>query len=843
MTTLDQLGAAPRRATGLAVPALLVGLGEFGARVAERLLAEHRAGVPEGEGDAAELQILVARGAIDVDALVGAALVEIRAALAHRRLVALRDAAASEDQTRLHVLVFGQLGEASVRASVWPLLAALQARLLAELGPIFESFRVGKHRRGVILPLLVMPHPPSDPAGPAIRACVRELVGAVSATPLRTRAVPQVYLIEDVAEFSVLSASELEQCVRNFASLLLHVDPQGEAGELVDRLLHGPQLAEPLATFVCAVAELPRTKLAAYGCDRVVIELLDALLATPRVELELAEADALEGLELDALFTKPSKAGGAAPLRRDDEAERDVRAVLERYAPQLAVEPAPHWWERGELVRTRLGPDPGDPSLIDAQPPAAKPSGWLEARMREIEATWRLLQRRRFDDVVARDRTRVEQSRDALLAKLRRRIDSELWHDPSLRALRRTEQLVASLRRSFGEQLEEAVRLRDEARPVPPPDFEALRDAHARTLDAARRKPDPDRMLVWGVLAWWMGMLVIPQVLSLLADALALSSEHWYEPLLRGRAWLSAACIGVLGIAAWLAWTLGRAHLALLAAHDQLHVALRATIDGERGSLLEYFTTRLRLSRAIARVEALLAVQAALDADHETLLLIDKAARRARAELRDHLHGLGVSLGASPVDDDLGPLLGRGGESLVEPFVDERGARAIAGELAPAAREGRIHAQLLALARHYGVDDRWREELPFADLARLRAAARPHAVAIARWDPLAGAERAEASAERIAAFVRRQRRSLRNALNFTGHEALDSTGIEQTLRGEAIVPRSALELVRERARANHDVLVLRPGDEHDRAYYVVASSGIALDAVASLREGSPGTDE
>ena len=278
MATHEQLGAPARPAAALAVPALLIGLGEFGAKVAERLLAEHRAGRNETAPDDAELQILVARSSIDIPALVDAALLEIRAALAHRRLVALRDAAASEDQTRLHVLVFGQLGEAEVRASLWPLLAALQARLLAELGPIFESFRAGKQRRGVILPLLAMPHPPSDPAGSAIRTCVRELVAALAGTPIRARAVPQVYLIEDVAEFSVLSASELEQCVRNFASLLLHIDPQGEAGELVDRLLHGTQLDEPLATFVCAVAELPRTKLAAYGCDRVVIELLDALL-------------------------------------------------------------------------------------------------------------------------------------------------------------------------------------------------------------------------------------------------------------------------------------------------------------------------------------------------------------------------------------------------------------------------------------------------------------------------------------------------------------------------------------------------------------------------------------
>ncbi|MFV8755341.1 hypothetical protein ACNOYE_32725 [Nannocystaceae bacterium ST9] len=821
---------APTEHPSLAVPAVLVGLGEFGARVAERLLAEQRAGRSRGalevddvQGDE-DLGLIVARSELDVASLADAVLVRVRKALAHRRLVGLRDAAASEHQTRLTILVFGQLGEPIVRERLWPVLAALQSKLLAELGPIFEAYRVGAARRGVILPLLAMPHPPSDPQGPAITTCVRSLIAAVAATPARTRAVPQVYLIEDVAEFSVLSPAELEQCVRNFASLLLHVDPQGEAGEFVDRLLHGGQPHEPLASFVCAVAELPRTKLAAYGRDRVALELLDAVLAAPRVEHSLSEADALEELEAES-------------FRRDDEAEQDVREVLGRYAPKIHPDPAPLWWQRGALTRERLGPDPGDASLIAAQPPAAKPSGWLEARMREIEATWRLLQRRRFDDVVARDRQQIEQWRDGLLVRLRKRVDRELWSDPSPSSLRRTEELVARLRRAFGEQLEDAVRLRDQAKPVPPPDFEELRDAHARTLDAARRKPDPDRMALWGALALLACLLFVPPVLAMIADGLSIDPGHWYEPLFRARGWLSAGLIGVLGIGGWIAWKLGRAHLDLLAALDRLWEALRETIDGERGSLLEYFSTRLRLSRAIARVEALLAVQAALDADSETLLLIDKAARRARGELRDHLRVLGVEIGSTPSEDDIGRLLGRGGESLVEPFVAEQGAREIVDALPPEGRESRVHDQLAAIARHYGVGDRWREELPFADLARLRSAAEIHAQPIAQWDPLAGAERAEATAERLAAFVRRQRRSLRNALNFTGYEALDADGVARTLRqeGEAIVPRAAIELVRDRARAGQDSLTLRPGDEKDRAYYVVAASGIAEASVASLR--------
>ncbi|HLT39491.1 MAG TPA: hypothetical protein VK034_24575, partial [Enhygromyxa sp.] len=618
-------------------------------------------------------------------------------------------------------------------------------------------------------------------------------------------------------------------------------DLTGEAGaDLVERLLHGSQPKEPLATFVCAVAELPRAKLAAYGRDRVALEVLDAIRAAPRLEATLSEADALEQIE-------------ARKFDRGDEAEKDVRAVLDRYAPKIEPDPPPRWWERPELTSERYGPDPGDPGLYEHQSPAAVPSGWLAERMRAIEETWRLLQRKRFDDVVARDRAAVERWRDELLDKLRERIDRELWHDPSPQALRRTEELVSKLRRAFAEQLDEAVRERDNARPAPPPEFEQLRTAHARMLDAARRKPDPPRMLLWGLLALIATVLFLPPVLKMTADALLLRSDHWLDALLREHPGWTSLAIGVLTLGGWLGWTLGSAQLSLLRSLDRMWAALRDTIAGgpesrsggsgaqrsaarANGSLLEYFTTRLRLSRAIARVESLLAVLASLDADAESLLLIDKAARRARGELRDHLRKLGVVVHRHEVDD-IGGLLGRGGETLVEPFVGDQGAREIVAALPFEGRETRVHDVLGQLARYYGRGDRWREELPFADLERLRRAAEPHALAVASWDPFDGAERATATAARIAGFVRRQKRSLRGALNFTGHESLDPTGIDRPFHhaGEAIVPRSAVSLVREQAQADAEHLSLRPGIEQDRAYYVVTATGIAELAVASLR--------
>jgi hypothetical protein len=810
---------------------VLLGLGEFGAAVAERLRRER--GTAENGDHMLGVVTARAGGKLDTagslelsatEAVVERTLVAVREALAHTRMVAVRDANATEHHTRLLILVFANLGEPEVRAQLWTICRRVQERLLAELGPIFEAYRTGKQRNGVILPLLAMPHPPCSPDGPALVAAVRELVAAVTSTPPRQRAIPQLYLIEDVAEFSVLSEAELGQCVRNFATLLLYADLGSRSADLIDEVVHGGQPSEPLATFVCAVAEFPRAKLLEYGRDRVALELLDAIRKAPRIDASLSDADALEQIE-------------ARSFERGDEAEQDVREVLARYAPKITRDAPPPWWESPGLVRERYGPDPGDLSLLDPVDPPAVPSGWLATRMREIEDTWRLLQRKRFDDVVARDRAAVERWRDALLVRLRERVDRELWFDPSPQSLRRTEELVTKLRRAFAEQLDDAVRERDHAKPAPPPDFQELRSAHAQVLDAARRKPDPPRMLMWGLLCWLALVLFAPPVLRMLADALGIGSEHWYEPLLREHAWVTALLLGGLALAGWLAWVLGKAQLALLQAIDRIWEALSGTIAGGRGSLLEYFTTRLRLARAIARVESLLAVQASLDADAECLLLIDKAARRARGELRDHLRELGVRLGVRlrPGErDDISGLLGRGGETLVEPFVGDDGAANIVDSLLLEGRESRIHDMLTHFAEYYGRGDRWREEQPFADLERLRRAAAPHAEPIASWDPLAGEGRARDTATRIAGFVRRQRRSLRAALNLSAE--LDATGIAYPFSqaGVAIVPRSALALVREQAEADSEVFTLRPGNEDDRAYYVLTVSGIALSAVASL---------
>jgi hypothetical protein len=810
-------------------PAIVVGLGAFGTEVAERLVDEREREAALVRGDASVGHELTAIGvprlgegdAGDPEALSARVIAAARSALAHDRLVPLRDEAGLEQPGRLLILVFAHLEESAVREHLSPVLASIEQRLLGELGPIFESFRRGSRRNGVVLPLLAMPHPPAFEQGDEVVDAARSLVDAVARTPIERRAIPNLYLIEDVAELTVLSKDDLSQCLRNFAHLVLGTRLGSEE---LEAILYGSQPEEPLATFVCAVAELSRTKLTAYGIDRVALETVDAVCRAPRRDATLAEIDALEEIEV-------------ASYRSAAEAEADVRAVLERYCPSVVPDAPLQWWERGAVLSARYGPDPGDPSTLDPAAPRESPEGWALDQMRRIEEAWRLLQRKRFDDVVERDRVQIETWRDTLLDRLRRRVDRELWEDPSPASIRRTEALVDNLARAFREQLDQAIAERDACRPADPPAFVAFRSAHARCLDAARAKPDPDRMLLWGVLGWLAVGLFLAPVLRLLADALRLDADSWYAPLFREHASWTAFGLGLLLLGGGLGFLLGRAHLRVLEGLRDMWKALDDTVTGPRGSLLEYFTSRLHLSRAIARVEALLTVSASLDADRERLLLIDKAARKAAARLRDELRALGVAVRGE--GDDLTGMLGRDG-SLVESFVAAPGAAEIAEALPPESREGRIHAVLAALADHYGRADCWREELPFTSLGRLRSAAKPHAEPIVSWDPLAGAERARATAEHLAGFVRRQVRSLRGALNFTGYEDLDSTGIDRPfLDGQALVPHGAAELVEACLQDDAVRARVRPIEDQDRAYYVMIASGIDLRAVASLRPSGP----
>lgn len=803
------------------VPSILVGLGPFGARVVERVLRERDA----GPDDDAPIAAVVLEREADAASVADRVMRSARELLAHRRMVSARDRRSAEGLTRLHVFVVAHLGEEGARAVLGDALASIERRLLSELSPIFEGFRTGTERNLVVLPLCAMPHPAAFARGAELTACVRALSRRIAATPPRQRAVPQLFLIEDVAEFSVLGEAELEQCVRNFLTLLLY---SLSAVEHVSALLYGEVSSEPLATFVCATAELPRKALASYARDRVALEVVDAVLERTREGVDLREVDALEEVEL-AAFDEP----------RD--ADRDVLELLERYAPPIDRDPEPRWWERSEDIRDRYGPDPRDASLATAQEPPDPPVGWALARMREIERTWRLLQRRRFDDLIAAERERIGAQRDATLQGIRQRVDDVLFADPSPEAFARASALVAKMERAVSLRLEDAIRDRDAALPVPPPSFESFRAAHAAFLDAVRRKPDLGRMILWGLLFVAAMVLFAPIVLRTLADALAIAPGDWPSPWLRERAWLTAGSAGALGAGTYLAWLYRKAHLSVRTAFHAMFDALQATVTAPRDSVLEYFASRLRLAREVARVEALLAVRAAVLGDAERLTLVDRAARRARAKLIESLHACGVERDESGRLDP-SRLFGQGGETLVESLLPSESARYLDRLLPDDARDARVRDVLFALARDEGYRHRWREEVPFTSIEALRRAGRPHAEPVATWDPLEMPESAEATARQIAAFARRQARSLHVALNVSGHEMRDPTGTVRALDGVLIVPPRAFEDVRralgEEGTAGRARIPVVRGVDPDRAFYVLSMGDIADDAVASLALGT-----
>ena len=813
-------------ARALEVPSVLLGLGGFGAGVArrikeERSLARRLVGGDEVSDD---LRLVIAGedAALGADAVAAEVLAAAREVLGHVRVVQARDLSDSEGITRLHVLVFADLGEAVIRDGLAETLAATESLLLGRLGPIFEAFRTGMARGAAIVPLLVMPHPPAHEQGVAIATCLKGLLREVTETPAERRAIPQVFVVEDVAERSILSSEELAQCLRNFASLLLY------AGDLplVSSLIHGGegggQASEPLATFVCATAELPRSRLAAYATQRVAMEVLAAVREAPRIEGDMRELDALEDLEV-------------AELSRAGEADKDVAAVLERYAPDRSRDPPPRWWEEGSAILGRYGPDEGDRSLDAPIPAADPPQGWIRERMVSIQETWRLLQRRRFDDLVARDRAAVQAWRDRLLERLQERVDQTLWGDPSPDSFRRAEVLVSQLQRAFGDQLDQAIAARDASIPAKAPSFEPLQRAHAEVLDAARQKPEVALVGLWGAMALVGCVLFGGPMLTLLGDALGVDSGSATGFILLEHPTWTALALGLALVIGVCGYHLGRSHIAIVAALDGLWAALERTISGREGSLHDYFASRLRLARNIARVEVLLAIQASLADDAERLVLVDKAARRGQAILGEAQRQLGVRRAHG--EDDLRGLLGRPDEALIESLVGPEGAAAIRDSLDQGGAQARISDVLATLAAHYKRGNHWREEVPFADVDRLRDAAARHAAPIAAWDPFADARRAEATATHLSAFLRRQRRTLRTALNFTGYEVHDPTGISRVVRGEAILPGGGHDLVREALIDENSPVPTRRGLEPDRAYYLLVAGGIHENAVASLRVG------
>jgi len=819
-------------------PTIVVGIGSFGARIARRL-AEETASALRLPGETIDpvrladevrdvgLELVTAElhgaSARRVLAEVPARVSErARVLLDHARLVAHRDVPGRDGPTRLHVLVLGHLAEPGVREALPELIPRIGAELLARYEPLFRRHRKHDERALLVLPLLCLPHAHSLDATErdAVLGALRSLSDGATGTPTEQRAVPQLYLLEDVAELSVLGDAEQEACVRNFATFLIRsLDSLPDARGL----LYGRRPDEPLATFVCAVAELPRRALARYAECRVALELTSAILDAERIPLDDARLDALEEVEL-------------AKLDAPDTAAADVRTLIDRYVDPYEPDPEPPWHAPGEALRERYGPDTGDAASDAPQPPAEPPVGWSLERMREVESAWRLMQRRRFDDLVGRERRAVETVRDQLLDAIRAKVDHALFDPPRPEAFREADVILEVLERDVAERLEDAVRARDDVQPPPAPSFDGLRAAHASFLDAARAKPDKWRMIVFGALfvAAWTSFA--PPLLRALTKVS--TPPRWLLPWLTERAPYTATLLGLLLAVLILVPRYRRSFLEVRDTFRETWKALDQTVRGLRGSVLDYYASRLRLARSVARVEALLAIADAIARDRQRLALVDRALRHARSRFLDELRRLGVHRfeEGGAIREDLSELLAGGPtghrSALVEPLVGEVGAEAIRRALPADQRATRMADVLRTLVRTHHWKREWRRDVPFADAEALIAACRPHASPIAEWDPFGVSGSADEAAEAIATFVRRQARCLGVALRFARH--LDPTDITSIASGECVVPSEAYEAVRRRLEgdsAGRARIPIHRGLERDRAYYVVALADLHPAAV------------
>jgi hypothetical protein len=815
----------------------VVGLGALGARAARRLAGVTTVATVELEdwGELEELDGPSDEGAPGNDltherATNGAdAIREAMAPLLEHRSVMARSHGGPTD---LPVLLLGSLAEPGVRAALPPLLGAIDRMLSEQLGPLVSGRSAGAHV--ALLPILILPRAetPDRRSHHAIDT-LRSIAKYARRPGTPIESIARVLVIEDIGARSVLGEDEQVSLLRNAALFIAEARTSPETASLTDPLLRHDRGAPPLGTLAVATAELPRARLGQWARAHVGVELLDAVLEARVPAASTASADAIESIDLDSL----DQGRDALHLVRE--------ALLERYLPTITPDAPPRVLERAQTLRERWGPDHADASVGDPVVAPEIPVGFALKWTRTIEEAWVRFQRTRFDDLVATERARLEEARITVSSRAKERIDAELVASagttPGADALRRAQATTDLLRRAVGERQRDAIRERDAMRPHAPPSFLRFHDAHARFLDSLRARADVDRTVLFGVLLWCAVVLLGPTLLAALADALAIDPSGDLSHWLRDDGTLTSAIAGLVIIGGSLGITIHAAHTASIEAHAQMWKVLGETIDSvESTSVLSYFASRLRLAREAARAEALLSVRGALDRDADRLRLADRAAKRTRSELASRVlsssSGPGVAQAAPRRREDLARAAERAlrGEPLAleTTLVGAGAGEAIARLLPAAARDTRIADVLRRLSENERWSSRWREEVPFASIDALERATAPHAEPVAAWDPMEGADAAEASFDAIAAFIRQHAESLRAPLATRER----GVGARPFGEGKAFVPLAAVGAVRARldSGAAGRSIGCERGPGRDRAFYVVAELDLSENDLLAL---------
>ncbi len=841
-------GVATAQTQPLPTPlVLVVGLGERGGRVVAGLEREPPFG-PDDDDPSRHLNrmaLLCDRHSLREDASVreeGGA--RALAGMVVSRLERMLAHAAAEDARRKHprtskfeeptaatVLLFADLGEDAVRDVLQAFVEQLQLLVDERLFAIVDRHDVGRWERMRLLPVLTTPTHRAPAAMREIEAKVTELVSWLGRADLtRIRLVPTVYLMEEVTDISLLSSTDVDAMLENFALLMAETgdgsvrridDRQAASQEQPLSLWRGDGEVK-LSAFSVARGEPFRARIAAYLRAERGRRILEALLAAKVDENDARGVGDVgktkeERAAADSHLGAPLRLGALGlPHERPPELDAELRAGVEHATAALRVlPPVPAWTRLKDEIGGRWGP-------LSAAAEGELPEG-AKAVVAAAERALAELLATAFDSLGDRLRTRVSELElgaegHSLDQRVAAHVDAALsMASPQARSHRaaqaETRRLLATLRAHLAEvaPTRDAMRL-DEV------SFEPLRGALGEAGAAGAAIPELGVMLTC--------LTVATLLLTVALSPLCARGVVWAGAnprALLGAAVLPAgfgvALICSLAFVVLLAWRVLSPRIARgRRAWEQVRDALEAVTVGERGSIVSHFRSRIAHAWAVGYAGALGRTIDRLETSLERLRAFDRALVGARSRFEALIDESGLAADDAPADGRrplVWPLVSR--EALSEARERQRADEGLATD---------VHDFLLRSDMYR----RWRAELPFLDDARMQAALRALRDDEAIFAPLA-AGCARAGRE----FAVAQWRSLPKTLGDKTKHAAAFEGI--------VLPNGteSPETTAEESREKIAYFTGGAGTSHARWFAIRVTHGIAVEDWKQARRYQPPT--
>ncbi|MBI2892494.1 MAG: hypothetical protein HYY06_03015 [Deltaproteobacteria bacterium] len=474
----------------------------------------------------------------------------------------------------LDVVVVADLGEPGIAERLARFIAALRARLLADFSHLF-----GAHNPRFALCAVLALTGARDPGRRGALRAGLEGLEAISARAGEYEPFGRVFLIEDQSGRYLLPPAERENAVASLVTVL-----RSDAGRRTAGLGAPPDPQGLFVAFAAATLEVPSADLQRFCESRTARGLLEELRRGS--DLGIADRQArIQPYLFDrgALDQRLGLKDGAGDLER---MVRDARPRTE--CPELEPHATP------EAIRDSLyGWD------------------WYARQESEIRRFSEELEHFRMPALVAEVDSQGTKLARELPAALAKAVDGWVWSGPRGWADARDclEDLRLRTEKAEGELASE---IRREVLPDFP-SFESFEERFRALRAGSERRPRPARLWFFGALftlaatailhplpKWiWVRLLSgrAPLLTRMLVDPMAVELGPVGHAFL-DRPWVLAWLALVTGsLVAWRLRNLARdRHAELGAMRDEMGYRLRDLVEGDRGSVLAYYLSRLRFS-------------------------------------------------------------------------------------------------------------------------------------------------------------------------------------------------------------------------------------------------------